>query len=358
MSTVLSSFGVSNVLGASSVKALPTKEPSVKIYSPENIAGIELEIEYSSEFGYPKYFSRHTDGSLRNQGYEFISSPLRIDTLVEQLGSFFDMNARYIGPECYSDRTSTHVHMNVQHFTKENIKTLLLYYALVEPILFNFVGNYRQENIYCVPLNETLLLQDMNKTINQLFSLRAKPWQKYTALNILPITRYGTVEFRHMHGTADMTKLTTWLNTLSNLITVSHTTPLDKCIESIQKIEEDPQSLFTTLLPCFEYNNENKSLFSSSSLYSKYLLVSELKTVKKLPAEAPAVEVRVDNDDQMDAVAHNFNALFRNDIEFRNELARARERNQEYINNRLIPHAYRAAPWPAHLGGADFVAEA
>jgi hypothetical protein len=114
-----------------------------------------------------------------------------------------------------------------------------------------------------------------------------------------------------MHGTADMTKLTTWLNTLSNLITVSYTTPLDKCIESIQKIEEDPQSLFTTLLPCFEYNKENKSLFSSSSLYSKYLLVSELKTIKKLPAEAPAVEVRVGNDDRMGAGIPNLDALFR-----------------------------------------------
>jgi hypothetical protein len=145
-----------------------------------------------------------------------------------------------------------------------------------------------------------------------------------------------------MHGTADMTKLTTWLNTLSNLITVSYTTPLEKCIESIQKIEEDPQSLFTTLLPCFEYNNENKSLFSSSSLYSKYLLVSELKTVKKLSAEAPAVEVRVDNDDQRYAIAHHFDALFRN------ELARVRERNQV-----PVPQGGLRAALPAHLGGEN-----
>jgi hypothetical protein len=305
MSTVLKNFGMRDVATTSSVKILPTKKDNLpKCLYPENIAGIELEIECSSGFGHSKYFSRVTDGSLRNEGNEFISLPLRVDTLLEQLQEFFQINRDMFVPECYSDRTSTHVHMNVQHFTKENVKTLLLYYALVEPLLFDFVGNYRQENIYCVPLNETLLLQDMSKTVSNLFGGSGRGWQKYTALNLLPITKYGTVEFRHMHGTNDFDKLWTWINSLSNLISVSYNTPLEKCIEFIQKVEDSPYPLFNTLLPLFSYTDKNKELFNNSILYSKYLLASELKTVKKLPNDREAVivdELQRNNDNFLDA---------------------------------------------------------
>jgi len=312
MNTVLKNFGMKDVATTSSVKILPTKKNNLpKCLYPENIAGIELEIERSSGFGYSKYFSRVVDRSLRDEGNEFISLPLRVDTLLEQLQEFFQINRDMFVPECYSDRTSTHVHMNVQHFTKENVKTLLLYYALVEPLLFDFVGNYRQENIYCVPLNETLLLQDMSKTVSNLFATSGRAWQKYTALNLLPITQYGTVEFRHMHGTNDFNKLSTWINSLSNLISVSYSTPLEKCIESIQKVEDSPYPLFNTLLPLFSYTDKNKELFNNSILYSKYLLASELKTVKKLPDNREAViayDEAVGVDDRMDAyrLARNF----------------------------------------------------
>jgi hypothetical protein len=86
-----------------------------------------------------------------------------------------------------------------------------------------------------------------------------------------------------MHGTNDFNKLSTWINSLSNLISVSYSTPLEKCIESIQKVEDSPYPLFNTLLPLFSYTDKNKELFNNSILYSKYLLASELKTVKKLP---------------------------------------------------------------------------
>lgn len=123
----------------------------------------------------------------------------------------------------------------------------------------------------------------MSKTISNLFGGSGRGWQKYTALNLLPITKYGTVEFRHMHGTNDFDKLCTWINSLSNLISVSYNTPLEKCIESIQKVEDAPYPLFNTLLPLFSYTDKNKELFNNSILYSKYLLASELKTVKRLP---------------------------------------------------------------------------
>jgi len=42
-------------------------------------------------------------------------------------------------------------------------------------------------------------------------------WSKYSALNIIPLARLGTIEFRHMHGTKDQVLMKDWLGSISNL---------------------------------------------------------------------------------------------------------------------------------------------
>jgi hypothetical protein len=286
MSTILKLCHLQDVTRSNSVTC--KVEPSTlinDIHSPENIAGIELEIEHAA--GYTcdiNFFGATEDRSLRNSGVEFVSKPLRVDVLITKLNEFFESNAAYVVPDTYSDRTSTHVHMNVQDYTPENLKTLLLFYSLVETSLFKFVGNYRQENIYCVPLNETLILQNLSDTVTRILDGRTRAWYKYTALNLLPVIRYGTVEFRHMHGTNDIQKLKVWLSTLSNLITVSKNTALKDCVTSIRSLTKGENKLFNTLLPHFSYQ-EYGQLFEKSMTHAKYALCSELKSLSKILEE-------------------------------------------------------------------------
>jgi hypothetical protein len=180
---------------------------------PSFFAGIECEIEsVKPEQNFTNFTSTH-DGSLRNDGMEFISNPLPRDVL---LSSFRNLHTsiEYYDPDvAFSPRTSTHVHINCRSLTEEQTRDMVLFYALFEEFFFTMVDKHRRTNIHCVPLTETFLPQvykyDLRKCINN--------WHKYTALNILPLFKLGTIEFRHLQGTGDDALLDEWVTTLENL---------------------------------------------------------------------------------------------------------------------------------------------
>lgn len=176
-------------------------------------AGTEYEIEDVREVLFPnnpyKIFQEN-DNSLRNNGFEFKTSPLTYENSLEA----FNWLHKYIriGKQAFSDRTSIHVHVNVGNLHEFEIKNLVLTYALLEPLFFQFAGRSRQDNIYCVPLNYTTLPAHYSQPIQNLIN----KWHKYTAFNILPIKNLGTVEFRHLGGTGDFERYKTWLTSIKS----------------------------------------------------------------------------------------------------------------------------------------------
>lgn len=207
-------------------------KPSFKMAS-DNPVGIEVEIErvYSTSGitsmqmsdGSSFLWSNVDDGSLRNSGREFVSTPLRGEDIEFALTSLFTnlvKNPRTKGYE-FTDRTSVHVHVNVREMSLKEIQNFILLYIIVEPVLYNFCGGKRHKNVFCVPLNQT----NLNAELYQFFTKRNIPnfsglvgaWKKYVGFNISPIANYGTVEFRHMVGTDDIKKLLTWVNLLLKL---------------------------------------------------------------------------------------------------------------------------------------------
>lgn len=177
------------------------------------IAGIECEIEsVEPDQTFPNFMSTH-DGSLRNEGMEFISKPL---PRFELLDSFRNLHATiqlYEPDEAFSPRTSTHVHINCRTLTEEQTRQLILFYALFEDFFFAMVNQNRRGNIHCVPLTETFL-----PMIYKYELLRyIKNWHKYTALNVIPLLKQGSIEFRHLQGTRDDKLLSEWLIALDGL---------------------------------------------------------------------------------------------------------------------------------------------
>lgn len=75
------------------------------------------------------------------------------------------------------------------------------------------VDSSRRGNIHCVPLTETFLCNYYSHNLNHMLTR----WHKYTALNVLPLAKLGTIEFRHLQGTDDTNLMETWLTTLENL---------------------------------------------------------------------------------------------------------------------------------------------
>lgn len=158
------------------------------------------------------------DGSLRNNGIEVTTPPLSFEDSIQAFKHIHEIIET--GPAAYSPRTSIHVHVNVLPWTTGKLYDFILLYALLEPVFFNMAPS-RKHNINCVPLNYTILPQKYSTGAEHLIGC----WSKYTAFNIKPVTMYGTVEFRHMYGTGDLSVYRKWLNMLYSLWAYVDTKP-------------------------------------------------------------------------------------------------------------------------------------
>lgn len=195
-----------------------------KMAAPNLIVGLELEIE-NFDPDANREFSGVTfteDGSLRGSddgiGIEVITMPIKAKHLASLLGTFYECYD--IDESNYTERCSTHVHMNVQDMTYEQLAVLCLLYQTVETLLFAYAGKERQDGIFCVPWNQCGIsysivekLEDFSKGVKN----PLRQWQKYSALNLIPIGSQGSVEFRHLEGTCDVARILGWVNILSRM---------------------------------------------------------------------------------------------------------------------------------------------
>jgi hypothetical protein len=218
---------------------------NIPMVENDTYVGIEVEVERiftTANVGVSAdvtLFRNIEDGSLRNSGREFVSIPIRGESIpisLQALDLLLTKNADCVGHE-FSDRTSVHIHMNVRDMTPQQIKSLIITYLVVEPFLYHYVGGDRAKNIFCVPLTEATLTRRLNKIINSKaegdFTSQISDWYKYTGFNLLPILNYGTIEFRHMRGTSDPKTLVTWINLLLSLKKFALSTTLEKLKDEV-----------------------------------------------------------------------------------------------------------------------------
>lgn len=190
--------------------------PEIPMFVPHDMSyvGIEVEVEGipGGIRGLSPVWAPKADGSLRNNGTEYVTMPIPVQHAEWAL--FLLMNSLPKSAD-FSERTSIHVHMNVRHMTPNQIKGLIALYLAVEKLLFRFEGNGRDSSIFCVPLTQATLLDSLYSLTAANFGTQA--WMKYTAMNLLPILTFGTIEFRHMAGTSDWRKITRWISLLMRM---------------------------------------------------------------------------------------------------------------------------------------------
>ena len=226
---------------------LAGKQSKFDIIDDRTLIGIEVEVERISKqtsimrLGREGYlWNNVADGSLRNNGREFVSAPIRgknIPYAINLLCQTLKKSESCIGHE-FSDRTSVHVHLDMQQSTVEQILNLILTYLMVESTLYKYVGGDRSKNIFCVPIIESTLsgslrellalykAGDLNKAI-----LSLRNWHKYTGFNLAPLFTKGTVEFRQMVGTSDSNKILTWINLLLSIKKWSHAQNFEQILD-------------------------------------------------------------------------------------------------------------------------------
>lgn len=259
--------------------------PKHKLSDPNTYVGIEVEVEgilTSSRVGAIRtpdknivayLWSNVEDGSLRNNGREFVSVPVKgqeIEYALTNLEAFLTKNKDCVGHE-FSDRTSVHVHINARDLTMEQLASWILLYTAVEPVLYNFCGGNRHKNIFCVPLNQAHSLEGTVNYFVEHCKVESRhvldvlgAWKKYCGFNLKPISKYGTLEFRHMVGTMDVPRLMAWIDILLMLRTYAINIPLEK-------LKEELPNLNTTS----EYSLLLRSIFGE---YAEYLQFSTMQS--------------------------------------------------------------------------------
>lgn len=178
------------------------------------LVGIEVEVENAvgQVNSINPVWNTEADGSLRNNGIEFIS---RIIPAKDAPGAISSLLGTTLTDSCcFSPRTSIHVHLDMSNQELGSSIDLALLYTCFEPLFYRFVGRGRMNNIYCVPIFKTRLIDQLCRASAH---TKISRWTKYTGLNLLPITKQGTVEFRHMHGTFDVRKVAIWIRLITKL---------------------------------------------------------------------------------------------------------------------------------------------
>ena len=229
-------------------RAIPKNFPKateLNARCPSLLYGLELEIEWvnqgADEAKVPG-MTVETDGSLRNNGLEFITQPMTYSNIAYCLDLFFKKNK--FTTANYSDRTSIHVHTNVQNLSVEQVQTIILLYQTFEGLLFEWIGEGREENIFCVPWSQTVLTYKLFANPNDW--TKYKRWQKYTALNLLPVTTQGTIEWRHMNGHCDLPRILKWLQMIGAIYTFALKHSLEEVKQQI--INLNTTSLYQNIL--------------------------------------------------------------------------------------------------------------
>ena len=191
--------------------------------------GVELELENARELAMrirdndATYWEVTRDDSLRDSGYEFIfRRPLGGKFIERALTRFKE---QYDQCECKprgSVYCSTHVHMNFLDRTPEDVVKFLAVYLLLEDGLARYCGEARVNNLFCLTAsNAEDQLQAMadihaNKSL-EFIRMNGERGLKYSALNLVPLTTFGTLESRLGQGMTDPDQIRKWINILLSI---------------------------------------------------------------------------------------------------------------------------------------------
>lgn len=274
---------IRDVFGVPPPKVASFKHSSTaKVVNPDLVIGMELETENCAfdadtylKLLRPVNFGATTDGSLRGNAYEFISKPMRSEEALPALTKYFELT-KFTAAN-YSDRCSVHVHVNCTDLEPSTVANVAILYTLVEEILFTFVGGNRDSNIYCIPWNQCRSHLDLVRRFLDDPGSTLRRWSKYTALNLLPLAKLGTIEFRQMHGTADIEKLTTWVNLIGSLFKVAKEYELNDLIAEVTQLNSNSHyeaffnRMVSGLLP---YDEVYRPKMEEGVIFAKYSLIS------------------------------------------------------------------------------------
>lgn len=217
---------------------------------PPKSVGIEVELESShshvcdeamgwacSSVGW----AYHGEDSLRH-GFEFVFHKPKVvgspdyNHAISSLNGFLTEHKDYL---VISPRTSTHVHVNIQHYTIRQLYNIISNVYLFENVISNRCTANRKGNLFCVRGcdAEAVLFMFTNIIKNSPkppFVSMGQDQFKYGALNLAAIAGKGTVEFRFMDASTDSAEIDMWARALEHFVSKAANSPIQPKIDKIR----------------------------------------------------------------------------------------------------------------------------
>ena len=188
MTTVAQVFGYRN-------PRLSEPHPSIAFQCG---VGIELEVEGTTNIDADMWVCTE-DGSLRD-GCELVCArPYNGEELLRAINNLSEA-VQDSGAEG-TWRCSTHVHMDMRDADSNILKKVILGWTFYEKMMFKCSGYHRYSSNFC-PAFAVVQAQVMNASSafnrdgEAFFHALVNSWDKYTSLNLLPLSQFGSVEFR------------------------------------------------------------------------------------------------------------------------------------------------------------------
>jgi hypothetical protein len=169
------------------------------------------------------------DHSLHNRGLEFVfKGPMFGEDIIAALDNLYEVAA--INKYVVSQRTGIHVHLDSRDMTRQQLIGLLAYYCMFEPAIYNWVGDQREANNFCLPYYKALgSLEQVQMIIKCLYmeagdtvtkraiKTATTNYHRYAGLNLKSLIDLGSLEFRHLKTTMDKQRVIDWINIIFSL---------------------------------------------------------------------------------------------------------------------------------------------
>ena len=190
------------------------------------------------------------DGSLRGKdNAEYVlGKPIEFEEVPDALAELISKLKEYGSKLDDSNRTSVHVHLNVQHFHMNRLTSFIALYLCFEEILTEWCGDHRVGNLFCLRGKDAPgALTKIRQFIQSDGQTELPDNLHYAGLNTNALTKFGSLEIRSMRGPTDLSLIQSWINILERIYKLSaeYSDPRDI---PAQFSQQGPMSFFETVL--------------------------------------------------------------------------------------------------------------
>lgn len=183
--------------------------------------GFEIEVEGENlPPANDHNWKRVADNSLRGNSAEYVTfRPVAFDDVQKHLDDLKKMYAEYNTELYISPRTSVHVHRNVQKLKLYEVYNIIATYLLIENLMVRYSGKSRENNLFCLRASDAEMFAfDIARGLEmQTFFVGFNERNRYSALNLAALAKFGSLEFRSMRGDADFDTIFQWTKQIEHL---------------------------------------------------------------------------------------------------------------------------------------------